>query len=174
MVGLPGVGKTTLATRIEEQSGALRLTPDEWMQPLFGESEADGKRDILEGRLIWVALQVLRGGLSVILDFGFWSAAERHALRDIAERTGVQFQLHYVSVPEEQRRCRADDRWNRGDMATFQLTAEDHDHFVEAFAVPSIEEVQGLSRPKPPSSFTSWPAWASARWPSLPRIDQAH
>lgn len=29
MVGLPGVGKTTLARTIEDQSGALRLTPDD-------------------------------------------------------------------------------------------------------------------------------------------------
>jgi hypothetical protein len=36
---------------------ALRVSPDAWMIPLFGESEADGKRDVLEGRLIWVALE---------------------------------------------------------------------------------------------------------------------
>jgi predicted kinase len=69
-VGLPGVGKTTLARELERASGALRLTPDEWMVPLFGVHWADfgGKRDVLEGRLIWVAHQVLRAGGSVILD----------------------------------------------------------------------------------------------------------
>ncbi|GAB1693509.1 hypothetical protein [Krasilnikovia sp. M28-CT-15] len=40
------------------------------MIPLFGESEADGRRDVLEGRLIWVALEALRVGTSVVLDFG--------------------------------------------------------------------------------------------------------
>ena len=30
------------------------------MIPRFGKSEADGKRDVLEGRLIWVALQAMR------------------------------------------------------------------------------------------------------------------
>ena len=174
MVGLPGVGKTTLAAKIQEESGALRLTPDEWMEPLFGDSEADGKRDVLEGRLIWVALQALQGGLSVVLDFGFWSADERHALRDIAGRIGVQFQLHYLSLSEEQRRSRADSRWSRGDVVTFQLTADDHDRFAEAFTAPSAEELQGLSSFSPPDSSSSWPAWASSRWPSLPRVDQLH
>jgi hypothetical protein len=42
------------------------------MIPLFGEPEAGGKRDVLEGRLISVALQALRLGTSVVLDFGFW------------------------------------------------------------------------------------------------------
>ncbi|HPF81931.1 MAG TPA: AAA family ATPase, partial [Tetrasphaera australiensis] len=49
--GLPGTGKTTLAREIEARDNALRLTPDEWMNPLFGHHDADGKRDVLEGRL---------------------------------------------------------------------------------------------------------------------------
>ncbi len=39
MVGLPASGKTTRAKEIEETWQALRLTPDEWMIPLFGEPE---------------------------------------------------------------------------------------------------------------------------------------
>jgi hypothetical protein len=30
------------------EHNALRLTPDEWMIPLFGEPEGDGKRDVLK------------------------------------------------------------------------------------------------------------------------------
>jgi hypothetical protein len=30
----------------------LRLSPDTWIIPLFGELEADRKRDVLEGRFI--------------------------------------------------------------------------------------------------------------------------
>jgi predicted kinase len=60
IAGLPGAGKTTLAKEQATEHRALRLTRDEWMIPLFGEPEADGKRWVLEGRLIWVALQTLR------------------------------------------------------------------------------------------------------------------
>jgi predicted kinase len=49
ITGLPGAGKTTRAKELEQQNRALRLTPDEWMIPLFGDSEARGKRDVLEG-----------------------------------------------------------------------------------------------------------------------------
>ena len=59
LVGLPAAGKTTKARELEREHGALRLTPDEWMIPLFGESDPDGKRDVLEGRLIATALRVL-------------------------------------------------------------------------------------------------------------------
>ena len=65
MVGLPGAGKTTQAREVAAAYRALRLTPDHWMIPLFGDSMADGKRFALEGRLIPVALQALRLGTSV-------------------------------------------------------------------------------------------------------------
>ena len=90
MVGLPGAGKTTRARKLAAEHRALRLSPDAWMIPLFGESEADGKRDVLEGRLIWVALQALRLGTSVVLNFGFWARDERSALRWPARSDGYR------------------------------------------------------------------------------------
>jgi hypothetical protein len=38
----------------------LRLTPDEWMIPLFDDPQPAGKRDVLEGRLIWLGLEALK------------------------------------------------------------------------------------------------------------------
>jgi predicted kinase len=46
------------------------------MIPLFGDPQPAGKRDVLEGRLIWLALEVLRLGTNVVLDFGLWSRDE--------------------------------------------------------------------------------------------------
>lgn len=37
MVGLPCLGKTTLARTLEREQSALRLTPDEWHIRLFGQ-----------------------------------------------------------------------------------------------------------------------------------------
>ena len=65
IVGLPGAGKTTVAKRLAADYHALRLTPDAWMIPLFGESDASGKRNVLEGRLIWLALEALKLNTSV-------------------------------------------------------------------------------------------------------------
>jgi predicted kinase len=81
MVGLPGAGKTTRVKELAAANRALRLTPDEWMILLFGDSMANGNRFVLEGRLITVALQALRLGTSVVLDYGLWGRDERSALR---------------------------------------------------------------------------------------------
>jgi predicted kinase len=170
-VGLPGVGKTTLARRIEAETGALRLTPDEWMQPLFGDSDANGKRDVLEGRFIWLARQCLRGGLSVILDFGCWSPDERYAIRDVAAGVGASFRLHYLTALEAERRARAAARWRDDPSSTFELSAADHDRFVRSFAAPTDQELSADALPPPPAPYQSWSAWASGRWPTLPRFD---
>ena len=88
LVGLPAAGKTTMARRLEHEQQALRFTPDEWMIPLFGESMAGGKRNVVEGRLLAMALDALRLGLDVVLDFGVWARDERTGLRWLASTVG--------------------------------------------------------------------------------------
>ena len=172
-VGLPGSGKTTLARRIAENEGILRLTPDEWMAPLFNDSQADSRRDILEGRMIWVAHEVLRSGSSVVLDFGCWSPDERYAIRAIAESTGARFVLQHLSIDEGERRARATLRWESAPETTFPMSDADHDRFVALCLPPSAAELSYAPIPVAPSGHENWFDWASRRWPTLPRFDDA-
>ncbi|MFD1732342.1 hypothetical protein ACFSC4_16665 [Deinococcus malanensis] len=67
---------------METRHAALRLTPDEWMLPLFGAGEFQGKRAVLEHDLLWsVARRALVLGVSVVLDYGVWSREEREMYR---------------------------------------------------------------------------------------------
>jgi predicted kinase len=170
-VGLPGSGKTTWARAVAESQGILRLTPDEWMAPLFDDSDADGRRDILEGRMIWVAHEVLRSGASVILDFGCWSAEERYAIRAIAESTGARFTLQYLSIDDDERRARATLRWETAPETTFPMSDDDHDRFLALCVPPSPEELSYAPIPVAPAGYDDWFDWASRRWPTLPRFD---
>src|SRR5699024_3669178 len=61
-VGLPGTGKTTTARRVEREQGALRLTKDEWVKALYGTENPPAAQDVIEGRLIEIALRGLELG----------------------------------------------------------------------------------------------------------------
>lgn len=171
LVGLPGSGKTTRAREIERTHRALRLSPDEWMLPLFGDSDPDGKRDIMEGRLIWVALRAIQAGVSAILDFGFWSRDERSALVWLAESLGAHASVMYLDVDELTQFERVTARFLTAPDTTVEISAEELSDWRALFQVPTDDELAGETRPHPPAGHDTWSDWASARWPSLPLLD---
>jgi predicted kinase len=126
IVGLPGAGKTTQAKELAAQHHAIRLTPDEWTIPLFGlcwrEPLARGKRDVLEGRLISIALQAPRLETSVVLDFGFWSRDERSSLRWLARSAGASCQVVYVPVDRDVQLARIARRHLSAPHQTYLMT----------------------------------------------------
>jgi predicted kinase len=167
MVGLPAAGKTTRAEELAAAHRALRLTPDEWMIPLFGDSMADGKRFVLEGRLISVALQVLRLGTGVVLDYGLWGRDERSALRWLARSVGASCQVVYLPVDKDVQLTRIAQRQATAPHRTFPMTEADVDAWREQFQVPDAAELDGGEIPGPPAGYPGWPEWASEHWPSL-------
>lgn len=166
MVGLPGAGKTTKANELAATHRALRLTPDHWMIPLFGDNMAGGKRFVLEGRLISVALQALRLGTSVVLDYGLWSRDERSALRWLARANGARCQVVYLPVEKDVQLARIAGRQETAPHETFPMTEADVDQWREQFQVPDAAELDGDEIPDPPAGWSVWPEWAAGQWPS--------
>ncbi|MDX6395872.1 MAG: hypothetical protein QOJ73_6935 [Streptosporangiaceae bacterium] len=167
IAGLPGAGKTTRAKELATANRALRLTPDEWMIPLFGDPMADGKRFVLEGRLIAVALQVLRLETSVVLDYGLWGRDERSALRWLARSAGASCQVVYLAVDKDVQLARITHRQATTPHQTFPMSEADVNQWREQFQVPDAAELDGGEIPGPPAGWPGWPEWAVDHWPSL-------
>jgi predicted kinase len=166
MVGLPAAGKTTRAEELAATHQALRLTPDHWMVPLFGDSMAGGQRWVLEGRLISVALQALRLGTSVVLDYGLWGRDERSALRWLARSAGAACQLVYLPVGKDVQLARIAHRQATAPHQTFPMTEADVDAWREQFQVPDAAELGSGEIPAPPAGWPGWPEWAADHWPT--------
>ncbi|MFF6776604.1 AAA family ATPase [Streptomyces sp. NPDC012637] len=167
MVGLPGAGKTTRARRLAAEHGALRLTPDDWMIPLFGVPEADGKRDVLEGRMLWLALEAVRLGTDVVVDFGCWSRAERSAIRWLVEAEDADFRMVYLPVSDGVQRARIARRWATAPEGTFPMTEADILEGRAYFEEPDTAELDGRTADGPPPGWPTWREWAADRWPSF-------
>jgi predicted kinase len=169
MVGLPGAGKTVRAKELAAEHQALLLTPDAWMVSLFGQTQPDGKRDLLEGLLVSLALDALRLNVDVVLDFGLWGRDERSALRSLAGSAGAECEVVYLSVDRALQLHRIQERQVRAPHETFPMTEVELDAWREQFEVPDDAELAGADLPSPPVGYESWFEWAAGRWPSLGR-----
>ncbi|MFL6111915.1 MAG: AAA family ATPase [Catenulispora sp.] len=166
MVGLPGAGKTTRAKEIAATHRALRLTPDQWMIPLFGDSMAEDKRWVIEGRLISLARQALDLGISVVLDYGLWSRDERAALRHLARSVGAACRLVYLPVDRDVQLARIAQRQATTPHLTFPMSEAEVDAWREQFQEPDAAELAGDELPAPPAGWPGWPEWTAAQWPT--------
>ena len=167
IVGLPGAGKTTKARQLEVEASALRLTPDEWMKSLFGRNDP-ATRDVLEGRLIWLALRVLQLQTNVILDFGLWSKDERSSLRWIARQIGAKSQVIYLPIDPETQGKRVQTRFGETPDQTWPMSEEDLTKWRAFFDEPDEAELHDTVLEDAPQGYASWSAWAASRWPSFP------
>jgi len=148
MCGLPGAGKTTLARRLEREHHALRLTPDEWMVPLFGthlNAQSEERRARVEALLWGVAARTLTLGVSVVLDYGLWARSERDDYRARGEAVGARVFVVYLDVPRTELLERLSARNDTQPSHTYPVTPEELDLWASWFEAPTSDE--GLWNP---------------------------
>ena len=143
--GLPGAGKTTLARQLEATHAALRLCPDEWIAPLLADAaniaELDRLRSPVEALQWEMALRVLALGLNVVLEWGFWSRAERDGYRAKAEAIGAQVELRYLDVGRDELWARLSKRNANLPKGTFVVSEDQLDLWSSWFEVPTADEL---------------------------------
>ncbi len=108
--GFLGAGKTTFSRRLAHETGALRFSPDERMTQLHGDDPPADRFSLFHASIMagleteWIA--AIRSGHDVILDYGFWTRAERDAIRHRISTLAASPRLYDVRCPEATARQR--------------------------------------------------------------------
>jgi predicted kinase len=139
--GLPGAGKTTLATQLAANRSALRLTKDEWLWALGSTPWDTATQERVERELWQLAQEILRLGLSVVLDFGLWARIERDEMRLAARDLGVGVELHYLDVPPDELWQRIDERNSAPPWDSHPIRRADLDAWLRIFEAPDPAEL---------------------------------
>ena len=150
--GMAGAGKTTYARQLEKQCAALRFSPDEWIDEIIEEAsdkaELDRLRDPVEALQWATAQKVLRLGVSVILENGFWSKQERMALRAQARALGANVELHYLEMAKDELWHRIEKRNADLPAGSFLVTEQELESWLAAFEPPTPAELRTYDNPK--------------------------
>ncbi len=148
--GLPGSGKTTLATELETKLGAIRFCPDDWMYALSIDIWDEDRRAKIEALQWKLAQDLLRLGLIVIIEWGTWGRSERDTLRLGARALGAAVELHYLEAPPPDLLF---ERIRRRGMESPPIEREMLSRWYELFQPPTAGELalfdEPLSEPRP-------------------------
>ena len=107
-VGYPGAGKTTLARLIHQRTGAVHIWADQERKAMFGQPEhTPAENAKLYEYLNAKTAELLASGQSVIFDTNFNFYKDRQHLRSIAEQTGAEPIIIWVTTSPELAKQRA-------------------------------------------------------------------
>lgn len=106
-------GKSTYAEKLRIDNNAVILSVDEITLALFDQNvgeKHDEYVEKLEYYLFKKSVEIISVGVNVILDWGFWTKAERDYAREFYSLRNIRHEIHYIDISEETWNIRLDKR----------------------------------------------------------------
>ena len=144
LCGKIGAGKSTLAKQLAARPATLLISEDHWTSTLF----ADDLKTIddygrlsarLRAAMAPHIVDILRQGLSIVLDFPANTVRQRAWMRSLIAEAGVPHELHHLDLPNEICKQRLRQR-NAGGQHQFQVSDAEFEQFTAHFVPPGPEE----------------------------------
>ena len=144
LCGKIGAGKSTLARSLAARPATLLISEDHWTSKLF----ADDLKTIddysrlsarLRAAMAPHVIDILRAGLSVVLDFPANTVKSRDWMRSLIVEAKVPHELHWLDVPDAICKQRLRER-NASGEHPFQVTDAEYEQFTSYFAAPGTDE----------------------------------
>lgn len=96
-------GKSCYAKEIKNEYNAVILSVDEATYDLIENTQGefyDAFAERVKKYLMKKSVETVNAGCNVILDWGFWTAAERKLTNDFFDMRGVKVEWHYIDVDD--------------------------------------------------------------------------
>ncbi len=142
--GFIGAGKTTFAKEPEAETGAVRVTKDEWSICIIGNDPTiDGYAE-WDTKIIKLsrdfAFYLAEKGIDVIIDEGFWEKETRAEMKQRIEAIGAKEVLYYLDTPLEIVRDRVSRRNEILAGESFKISREMLDNYLKNWQPPTNDE----------------------------------
>jgi predicted kinase len=144
LCGKIAAGKSTLAAELARQPDTVLISEDFWMATLHPgeiltlEDYAKHSARLCAAMGPHIA-NLLRSGLSVVLDFQANTRSRRAWMRGIVDQSGAAHQLHHLDTSDEVCRVRLHNR-NAAGAHEYTVTDAEFDQFTRYFVAPTPDE----------------------------------
>ena len=144
LCGKIAAGKSTLAARLSQAENTVLLSEDHLLSRLYPDEIktiddyvrcAARLREAIGPHVI----NLLRQGISVVLDFQANTPAARGWMRGLFESAGAKHQLHYLQTTDETCKARLAKR-NAAGTHDYQVSEAEFELFTRFFVPPAAEE----------------------------------
>lgn len=144
LCGKIAAGKTTLAGRLAARPATLLVSEDHWTSNLFAEDlrtidDYTRYSARLRAAIGPHIVDILRQGLSVVLDFPANTVSVRGWMRSLIDQSGAAHELHLLDVPDVICKRRLRER-NAGSGHPFHVSEAEYNLFTSYFVPPAPSE----------------------------------
>lgn len=144
LCGKIAAGKSTLARNLAARPATVLICQDHWMSNLFPtENRTIDDFARLSARLRAAmgphVVDILRQGVSVVLDFPANTVSYRDWARSLITQANVAHELHLLDVPDAICKQRLRQRNTEGEHP-YQVSEETYDLFTSYFVPPGPDE----------------------------------
>jgi len=142
--GKMAAGKSTKAAQLADQYGAILLSEDAWLRAIYPQEiqtfddyirYSARLKPLLKGHV----QNLLRAGLSVVLDFPGNTLDQRNWFKEIFSEYGLPHQLHYIKASDALCLSQLNKR-SRGLPEGTAFTTEEAFHQVNRYFQPPSDE----------------------------------
>lgn len=140
-------GKSTYSEQIRAKNNAVLLSVDEVMLALFEQNVGDKHDEYAKNTqnfLFKKSVELIKAGVNVILDWGFWRRTDRDFAKDFYQSRDIECEMHYIDISDEEWKKRLEKRNQSvlaGETSAYFVDENLAKKFESIFEMPQKDEI---------------------------------